>query len=192
MGRSRRAESRLETKTKTWLKRNDPNYVRKMQEINGTDEMKKKRNDQSKKRRAGHSATHAVFKKFGPLTDKQGNSYSWNDKYKKLTRNNSDVVRRARDGNIHYIPYDTEEDLDDDKYDDPIIPEVDKKLVENVEKLLNGDEQLDKVMKTRKFVVTKELSDTDCYWKQMSDKEKRMLLRKLRKNVMRKNKIVEE
>lgn len=173
----------LESKTKTWLNRHNPEYISIQKQKSKEDEVKKKRNTLSRVRRAGLSASHAVFKQFSPLTDKEGNVYSWNDKYKRLLRNNSDVVRRARDGTLHYIPYEDESDLDDEKFDAPLTTEVDKRLAENVEKLLEGDEELDKAMRKRKVVVIKELTDKDCYWKQLSEVDKKELLKKVRKNL---------
>jgi len=183
MTRSKKVDSQLDAKIKTWLKRHDPDYVSKMTEINKTDAIKKKRNDLSRIRRAGHSATHAIFRKYSPLKDEQGNVYVWNDKYKRLLKNDCEVVRRARDGTMHYIPYETEEDLDDPKYDERIVSEIDKKLAEHVEKLFNGDEEMEKKMKKRKFVITKELTDDDLYWKRLEPGERKELLKKLKRKM---------
>lgn len=181
MPRSLRANV-IETKTKTWLKRHDPTYVVKMQLLNKSDDVKEKRKRLSRTRRSGHSATHAVFKKVGVLRDDKDNKYAWNEKYKRLCKNDCEVVRRARDGTLHFMPYENESDLDDDRYDAPILSEYDTKVAENVEKLLNGDEELDKRMKFRKVVITKELDDEDCFWKKLNPSEKKDLLRKLRKH----------
>jgi len=180
---STRRKNQLESKTKVWLKRHDPAYMQKMKEKNHDKDLKKKRNEMSRVRRAGHSAAYTVFKKLGPLKDKDDNSYVWNEKYKRLTRNDCEVVRRARDGSIHFFPYEDEEELDDDKFDLPIPSDVDKGIVENVEKLFNGDEELERKMKKRKIVITKELSDEDCFWKNLTSEEKTELLRKLKKTL---------
>lgn len=183
MPRTQKAD-RAEAKLKTWLKRHEPEYQAKLRAKNKEKETKLKRNAMSRHRRAGHSATHQIFKKFSPLTDKHGNMYIWLEKYKKLTRNDCEVVRRARDGTLHYLPYEREEDLDDEKYDEPIVSDLEKKVVENVERLLSGsDLELEEKMKKRKFMVTRELSDEDCYWKKLTDVQKRKLLKKLKRNI---------
>jgi hypothetical protein len=183
--------NRIEAKVKMWLKRNDPQYIQKMKDNNKLDSTKQKRNLMSKKRRVGHSATHVIFKKFSPLTDKEGNIYTWLDKYKKLVRNDHEVVRRARDGTIHYLPYESEKELDDERFDEPIISDIDKKLADNIEKLFNGDdEELDKKMRSRKIVVKQDLSEQDCYWRQLSETEKRKLIKKLRCKSIKGNKSI--
>lgn len=182
MGRSAKKEKVLETKLKTWLKRNDPVYVQRMKDLSKNEDVKFKRNQQSRIRRAGHTACYAVFRLFSPLKDDKGNTYVWNDKHKRLLRNDKEVVRRARDNTLHYMPYESEDELDDDKYDEPIVSEEDSQLSENVEKLLNGDEELHAAMKTRKFVVTREIEDKECFWKRLSSIEKEKLLKKLKRN----------
>jgi len=182
MVRSSKKENIVENKLKTWLKRNDPDYVRKMKDLSKNDDVKTKRNYQSRIRRAGHSACYAVFRKFSPLKDSLGNEYVWNDKYKRLLKNSKEVVRRARDSTLHYIPYSDEEDLDDSKFDEPIVTEVDSQLCESVEKLFDGDEELHQKMKSRKFVVIREIDDDDCFWKRLTDQEKKKLLKKLKRN----------
>lgn len=181
MPRSSKKSSLVETKVRTWLKRHDPAYVEKMKALSKDEKNKQKRNIAGKVRRAGHAATHAVFKKKSPLRDNEGNVYSWNDSYKRLLMNDKYVVRRARNGSIHLMAYENEEDLDDNKYEDPILSDNDVKVYEHVEKLLNGDEDLDKKMRTRKFVVERELTDDDCYWRNLSSEEKRELIKKLKK-----------
>jgi len=180
MTRSKRSAAQIETKVKTWLKRHDPTYVEKMKALSKDEGAKTKRNDAGRVRRAGHAATHTIFKKFSPLTDTEGNVYRWNDTYKRLIKDGKFVVRRARNGSVHYMPFETEEDLESSKYDEPILSETDIKLYENVEKLLNGDEELDQKMRTRKFMVERTLTDEDCFWKKLSPAEKRKLIKKLR------------
>lgn len=185
MTRSRRQQNQVEAKVKTWLKRHDPAYLEKVVKNNSDDSLKDKRNKLSRIRRAGQAAMQVIFKKCGPLKDNSGHTYEWNSKFKCLCRNDTDVVRRARDGTIHYIPYEEEEELDDDKYHEPIVSDTDKEIRENVEKLLNGEhEQLETKLKKRKIVVTQDLSDEDLYWKNLTEKQKLKLISKLKsKNV---------
>lgn len=183
MVRSRKPEKLLESRVRSWLKRQDPTYKKQISEKNKEDAIKSKRNQMSRVRRAGHSAAFLVFKNFSPLTDTNGNVYTWNSKYRRLLRNDSEVVRRARDGSIHYIPYENEEDLDDPKYDEPIYSDMQLKVVENVEKLFSGDEELDAKMKERKVVIPKKLDDDECFWKHLSGEEKREILKKLKHSV---------
>lgn len=184
--RKRNTSAFMESKVKSWIKRNDPDYIAKMKELSKREDIKKKRNEAGRIRRAGHSATHAVFKLYSPLTDKEGNTYVWNDKYKRLLKNSNEVVRRARNGTLHFMPYETESDLENPKYDEPIFT-VDEKLCDNVEKLLNGDPELNQKMKKRKFVVERELDDSDCFWKKLTRDEKHKLLKKLKKQRVKLN-----
>lgn len=189
MVRSKKTSTLVDSKLRTWLKRHDPAYAEKIKALSKDEEVKQKRNEMGRVRRAGHSATHAIFKKYSPLTDKEGNVYRWHDKYKRLLKNDTHVVRRARNGELHFLAYETEEDLDDAKFDQAIYSPIDAKLCENVEKLLNGDEDMDRKMRKRKFMVERELTDEDCFWKKLNNSEKRKLIKKLRRNVNNKNSI---
>lgn len=178
MKRERTLTDRINSKTKTWIKHHDPAYIAERKKYAADPEIKERRNKLSRMRRAGSAAAVSCFKKFGPLTDAQGNTYQWI--HGRVCKNKKEVVRRARNGVIHYLPYSEEDDLKNAKYDAPIITEEDKKLYQAVKKLFEGDENIENVVKRTKVVVDKQLTDEDCFWKNLSETQKNKILEKLK------------
>jgi len=166
MKRERTFADKVNTKTKAWLKHHDPSYLEERKKYASDPDTKARRNILSRSRRAGSAAAVVTFKKFGPLTDPQGNTYQWNQG--RVCKNNKEVVRRARNGMIHFLPYTDVEDLKNSKFDAPIITEEDKKLYQTVKKLFEGDESIENIVKKTKIVVARELKDEDCFWKSLS------------------------
>jgi hypothetical protein len=172
------ADKQVNTKTKMWLKHHSKDYLEERKKYAEDPDVKERRNILSRSRRAGSSAAVNTFKKFGPLTDSHGNSYEW--RQGRVCKNKKEVVRRGKNGVIYYMPYSDEDDLKDPKYDAPIITDEDKKLYQTVKKLFDGDESIEQIVKQTKIVVAKELSDEDCFWKNLSQEEKEKILRKLK------------
>jgi hypothetical protein len=180
MKRERTITDKINTKTKTWLKHHDPEYIKERKKYAADPVIKARRNILSRRRRASSAAAVCTLKKFGPLTDPQGNTYQWTNGC--VCKNKKEVVRRARNGVIHFLPYENEEELKDTKFDAPIITEEDKKLYQSVKKLFEGDESIESVVKKTKKVIIKELTDEDCFWKSLDETQKSKILEKLKPN----------
>src|SRR5690349_336865 len=117
--RDRPVTDKVATKTKAWLKHHDPSYIEERKKYAADPDTKARRNTLSRMRRAGSAAAVIVFKKYGPLTDAQGNTYEWNQG--RVCKNKKEVVRRARNGVVHFLPYNDIDELKNAKFDAPII-----------------------------------------------------------------------
>lgn len=176
--RQRTLNDRVNSKTKQWIKHHDPNYIEERKKYASDPKIKARRNELSRMRRASSASAVAILKKFGPLKDKDDNVYELING--RLCKNKKEVIRRARNGVIHYIPYEEEEELKNPKFDAPIVTEEDKKLYQAVKKLFEGDESIENIVKKTKIVVAKELKDEDCFWKNITDDQREKILKKLK------------
>lgn len=180
MKRERTLQDKINAKTKQWIKHHDPAYIKERKKYAADPAIKDRRNVLSRRRRASSAAAVSILKKYGPLTDPSGNSYHWGNGC--VCKNKKEVVRRARNGVMHFLPYEDEDELKNPKYDSPIITDEDKKLYQAVKKLFEGDESIENVIKKTKIVVAKELTDEDCFWKSLNESQKSKILEKLKPN----------
>jgi len=176
MARSKKTEKKVENKAKILLKRHDP--TKKVEKTKHTDKEKQHINALSRSRRAASAAINTILREKGQLTDKDGNIYTLT--HKRIVKNGKQVVRKARDGTLHFIDFQDAEELKDPKFDAPIVSDIEEKVYETLEKIFDGDEELHHKMKKSKVVVPVELSDEDCFWKNLSEEEKKKILKKIK------------
>jgi hypothetical protein len=168
---------------KTFIRTNNPKIKTERKEYAQDPTIKATRNRNNQKRRTTCSTALSLLKT-QTLTDDEDNRYCVkNNRMIKMKPNKSKCVLKCnKKGEIFEFPFKTEDELDDPRFDEPIkAPKHKNDLYENLKKLLDGDEELAALLKTKKKLVEVPVDEDDLYWKNLDEDEKKALLKKVKK-----------
>lgn len=163
-----------------WLRTHDPEYLQKRKEYNEKEKVKERRKKNNKRRRLTSCALlHLVKKSKNCSID--GKNYQIRNG--RLITEEDDacyVVRVDRKGNVYKIEVETDSDIEDEKFDMD-LDETKSHLVEQIKKLFDGDEELEKAVSRKSVKKVEEIPREELFWKKMDDEEKNKLLLSLNK-----------
>ncbi len=166
-------------KLKRWLKANDPEEKAKRQAYAQSAKAKDLRRKGSRKRRHASSALLGLLKK-GELVSSDGKHYALvSGRVVERFEGRQFVIRSTKNGTIHRLEFDNEDDIDDDKYD---IELKDKRegLKEMAERLLiDKDESLEKCVSKVNKLQVEEIPPERRYWSNLTHEEAYALIDKI-------------
>lgn len=170
------------TLLKKWLRTHDPEYVKKRKEYNESEKVKERRRKASKRRRTTSCAILKLLKKNQECTI-GGKTYII--KNGRLVEKGDDgqiyVIRSDKKGNIYRLEAGEDSSLEDERYD-LLMEEQDKaKLVDSLEKLFNGDAEIESAVCKKSVLEIKEIPPEELYWKKLDPDTKKKMLEKLAK-----------
>jgi len=175
-------DKKLEKKLRNYIKNNNPVVIKNRNEYSNQYEVIKRRKELNKHRRMCATTVMNLLRN-QKLTDQRGNFYSI--MHNKLIRENTDgsikeIIKCDKKGKIESYKFKDEIDLATCDLNN-IFPGQDNKeeLHEVLSRLLEGDEEIENLIKKKKKIVDAELEEKDYYWKTFNDEQKKDFLEKI-------------
>lgn len=166
-------------KLKRWLKANDPEEKAKRQAYAQSTKAKELRRKGSRKRRHASSALLGLLKR-GELVSSDGKRYALvGGRVVEKFDGRQFVIRSTKNGTIHRLEFDEDDDLEDEKYDIE-LKEKREGLKEMAEKLLiEKDAALEKTVSKINKLQVEEIPPERRYWTNLSYEEASALIDKI-------------
>jgi len=173
---------KLEKRIKNYIKNHDPEVIKNRINYSNQETVIERRKQLNRHRRICASTVMNLLRN-QKLNDGRGNYYSI--MHNKLIKENTDgtikeIIKCDKKGKIDSFKFTDEIDLLNLDLN-IIFPSNDNKeeLHSAISRLLNGDEEVEQIIKKKKKIVDTVLEEKDCYWKKFNDEEKEEFLEQI-------------
>lgn len=179
--KNQESNTRVLKQLKNFVKNHAPNTIAKRHEYAKDDSVQKRRKDLNYVRRKGASTSMNILRNI-KLYDVKGNEYYIiHNRVIREKDGQKEILYCDKRGVVTGYPFKDEIELLSLNLDS-IFPKTNnqKELHEALKKLLDGDKNIEELIKKKKSIVHTEMDDQECYWKNMDAEEKEKLLNLLK------------